>query len=74
MHSTNIPLRSLRVLLIQVPQHVAAVGDDKENVLPDVRQGRFVCTFCKMHFYHATAMVAHYEKQHKKMLGTHVPI
>ena len=35
---------------------VIAVGDNKENF--DVKQGRFVCKFCRTHFYHATALVA----------------
>ena len=33
-----------------------------------VKQGRFICELCNLHFYHATALVSHYEKGHEKML------
>ena len=33
-----------------------------------VKQGRFICEFCGVHFYHATALVTHCEKEHGKAL------
>ena len=32
------------------------------------KQGRFICELCNIHFYHATALVSHYEEKHDKML------
>jgi len=51
-------------LFIQVVEITANVLDQQCVV----KQGRFICEFCGEHFYHATALVTHCEKEHDKAL------
>ena len=55
-------------VLIQVVDITADVLDQQCIV----KQGRFICEFCGAHFYHATALVTHCEKEHGKALHTYI--
>ena len=58
-------------MCVYVPIQVPATtnhGDDLAVSQESTKQGRFLCELCNTRFYHATALVSHYEDSHNKML------
>ena len=62
MHINIVLIKSISTQV----QIAATAQHDKGDC--DVKQGRFACKLCSTHFYHATALVAHYEKEHEETL------
>jgi len=52
---------------IQITGDELSFGEGHDRY--QTKQGRFACKLCGRYFYHANALVTHYEKEHDEILG-----